>query len=75
MSVLIPFIIVISLFALLAAVLYNGFHTDLISVITTMIQKPLCGVMTGLFDCVLLNIPFVKLNDAVLSKSAAGEEE
>lgn len=53
-SVLIPFIIVISLFALLAAVLYNGFHTDLISIITTMIQEPLRGVTTGLFGCVLL---------------------
>lgn len=53
-SVLIPFIIVISLFALLAAVLYNGLHTDLISIITTMIQEPLRGVTTGLFGCVLL---------------------
>ncbi len=53
-SVLIPFIIVISIFALIASVLYNGFHTDLITIITTMIQEPLRGVTTGLFGCVLL---------------------
>jgi len=53
-SVLIPFILVISLFAFIASVLYNIFHTDLISIITTVIQEPLRGVTTSLFGCVLL---------------------
>ncbi len=53
-SVLIPFIIVMALFAVISAVLYNVFHTDLISIITVMIQEPLRGVTTGLFGCVLI---------------------
>lgn len=53
-SVLIPFIIVMALFAVISAVLYNVFHTDLISIITIMIQEPLRGVTTGLFGCVLI---------------------
>lgn len=53
-SVLIPFIIVMALFAVISAVLYNVFHTDLISIITVIIQEPLRGVTTGLFGCVLI---------------------
>lgn len=53
-NVLIPFIIVISVFALFGAVLSFGFHTDLISIITTLIQEPLRTVTTGLVGCVIL---------------------
>ncbi len=53
-SILIPFILVMSLFGIISAVLYNVFHTDLITIITTVIQEPLRGVTTGLFGCVLL---------------------
>lgn len=53
-NVLVPFIIVISAFALFGAVLSMGFHTDLISIITTMIQEPLRTVTTGLVGCVIL---------------------
>lgn len=53
-NVLIPFIIVLSAFALFGAVLSVGFHTDLVSIITTMIQEPLRTVTTGLAGCVIL---------------------
>jgi len=53
-SVLIPFIIVMAFFAVISAVLNNVFHTDLISIITVMIQEPLRGATTGLFGCVLI---------------------
>lgn len=53
-SVLIPFMIVMSLFAIISAILNNVFHTDLISIITVVIQEPLRGVTTGLFGCVLI---------------------
>lgn len=53
-SVLIPFILVMSLFAVISAVLNNAFHTDLITIITVMIQEPLRGVTTGLAGCVIL---------------------
>lgn len=53
-SVLIPFILVMTLFGIISAVLNNVFHTDLITIITTMIQEPLRGVTTGLFGCVLI---------------------
>lgn len=53
-SVLIPFILVMTLFGIISAVLNNVFHTNLISIITTMIQEPLRGVTTGLFGCVLI---------------------
>lgn len=53
-NVLIPFIIVISGLALLSSVLSIGFHTDLISIITTLIQEPLRTVTTGLAGCVIL---------------------
>ena len=38
-SVLIPFILVMTLFGIISAVLNNVFHTSLISIITTMIQE------------------------------------
>ena len=53
-SVLIPFILVMSFFAVISAVLNNAFHTDLITIITVMIQEPLRGVTTGLLGCVIL---------------------
>lgn len=53
-SVLIPFILVMSFFAIISAVLYNVFDTDLITIITVMIQEPLRGVTTGLVGCVIL---------------------
>ena len=53
-SVLLPFIIVMAFFAVISAILNNVFHTDLISIITVMIQEPLRGVTTGLFGCVLI---------------------
>lgn len=53
-SVLIPFILVMSFFGIISAVLYHGFHTDLITIITTVIQEPLRGITTGLAGCVIL---------------------
>lgn len=53
-NVLASFIIVISIFALLGAVLSIGFHTDLINIVTNMIQEPLRTVTTGLVGCVIL---------------------
>lgn len=53
-SVLIPFILVMSFFAIISAILNNVFHTDLITIITVMIQEPLRGVTTGLLGCVIL---------------------
>lgn len=53
-SVLIPFILVMALFAVISAILNNVFHTDLITIITVMIQEPLRGVTTGLFGCTLI---------------------
>ncbi len=40
-NVLVPFILVMSGFALISAVLNNLFHTDLVHIITTLIQEPL----------------------------------
>lgn len=53
-NVLIPFIIVMSGFALVSTVLNNLFHTDLVHIITMMIQEPLRTATTGLLGCVLL---------------------
>lgn len=53
-SVLIPFTLVMSFFAIISAILNNVFHTDLITIITVMIQEPLRGVTTGLLGCVIL---------------------
>lgn len=53
-NVLIPFIIVLAVFAVLGSVLTIGLGTDIITVITTMIQEPLRTVTTGLVGCVIL---------------------
>lgn len=53
-NVLIPFILVMSGFALVSAVLNNLFHTDLVHIITMLIQEPLRTATTGLLGCVLL---------------------
>ncbi|MDO5407662.1 MAG: PTS transporter subunit EIIC [Eubacteriales bacterium] len=53
-NVLIPFILVMSGFALVSAVLNNVFDTNLIAMITTLIQEPLRTVTTGLAGCVIL---------------------
>lgn len=53
-NVLIPFILIMSVFALISAVLNNAFHTDLVQIITMMIQEPLRTATTGLVGCVFL---------------------
>ena len=53
-NVLIPFILIMSGFALISAVLNNVFHTDLVHIITMLIQEPLRTATTGLLGCVLL---------------------
>ncbi len=53
-NVLIPFILVMSGFAIISAVLNNVFHTDLVQIITTIIQEPLRTATTGLAGCILL---------------------
>lgn len=53
-NVLIPFILVMSSFAVVSTVLNNVFHTDLVQIITTIIQEPLRTATTGLAGCVLL---------------------
>ena len=53
-NVLIRFILVMSGFALISAVLNNVFHTDLVHIITMLIQEPLRTATTGLLGCVLL---------------------
>ncbi len=53
-NVLIPFILVMSGFAIVSAVLNNVFHTDLVQIITAMIQEPLRTATTGLVGCIIL---------------------
>ena len=53
-NVLIPFILVMSGFAIVSAVLNNVFHTDLVQIITAMIQEPLRTATTGLVGCITL---------------------
>lgn len=53
-NVLLPFVLVISGFALASALLHNVFQTDLIQMITTIIQEPLRMITTGLAGCVIL---------------------
>ncbi len=53
-NVLIPIIIVVSGFAIISAVLFNVFDTNLVSMITSFIQEPLRLVTTGLWGCVIL---------------------
>lgn len=53
-DVLIPIIIVVSIFACISAVLFNVFGTNLVAMITSFIQEPLRLVTTGLWGCVIL---------------------
>ena len=53
-NVLIPVILVMSIFAVISAALFMGFHTDLVQLISTLIQKPLKNVGTSLVGCLLL---------------------
>lgn len=53
-NVLIPVIVLMSFLALVSAVLFNVFNTNLISLITTMIQEPLRLISTSLVGCIIL---------------------
>lgn len=53
-NVLIPVILVMSIFAIISAGLFMGFHTDLVQLISTLIQTPLKNVGTSLVGCLLL---------------------
>lgn len=53
-NILIPIIIVISIFAVISALLYNITGMNLISIITTFIQEPLRHIGTGLWGCLIL---------------------
>ena len=53
-NVLIPVIIVVSLFALVSAALFNITGTNIINLITTFIQEPLRHIGTGLWGCIIL---------------------
>lgn len=53
-NVLIPIILVISVFAGVSALLAQVFNTDLITLISTLIQTPLKNVGTSLAGCLLL---------------------
>jgi len=53
-SVLIPVIIVLGGAAIISAVLEVCFHTNLVSLITNIIQEPLRNVSTGLVGCCIL---------------------
>ena len=53
-NVLIPIVIVVSIFAIVATVFAAAFHTDLILLISTLIQTPLKHIGTSLGGCLLL---------------------
>lgn len=53
-NVLIPVIIVMSLFAIVSALLFNITGMNLINLITTFIQEPLRHISTGLWGCIIL---------------------
>lgn len=53
-AVLIPVIIVMSIFGILSALLFNLTGMNLINLITTFIQEPLRHVGTGLWGCIIL---------------------
>ena len=53
-NVLIPVIIVVSSFAVISTVLFKGFNTDLIKLISTIIQTPLKNIGTSLVGCLVL---------------------
>ncbi|MGT2907819.1 PTS sugar transporter subunit IIC [Streptococcus dentiloxodontae] len=53
-SVMLPTMITLSLFALVSATLISLFDTDLITIISTIIQEPLRKVNTSLFGFILI---------------------
>ena len=53
-NVLIPIILLISLLSLISAILFNVFHTNLITLITSLIQEPLRLISTSLVGCIIL---------------------
>lgn len=53
-NVLIPFIIVLSFWGIISTVLAVAFDTNLITLISTMIQEPLRKVNTSLLGCILI---------------------
>lgn len=53
-NVLIPVILVVSIFAFISAILYNLTGMNLINLITTFIQEPLRHIGTGLWGCLIL---------------------
>ncbi len=53
-NVLIPVIIVLSIFAVGSALLFNLTGMNLINLITTFIQEPLRHIGTGLWGCIIL---------------------
>lgn len=53
-NVLIPVILVISLFAIISTLLFVSTDMNMINLITTFIQEPLRNVGTGLWGCIIL---------------------
>lgn len=53
-NVLIPIILLMSFLALISAILFNVFNTNLISLITSLIQEPLRLISTSLIGCIIL---------------------
>lgn len=53
-STMIPLIITVSFFALISALLLNLFHTDMVTIITNLVQEPLRRVNTSLFGYLLI---------------------
>ena len=53
-SVMLPGIIVLSIFGILSVVLYVSFHTNLVTLIATLIQEPLRKVNTSLLGSVFI---------------------
>jgi PTS system cellobiose-specific IIC component len=53
-NVLIPFILILSFWGVISTVLAVGFDTNLITLISTLIQEPLRKVNTSLLGCVLI---------------------
>ena len=53
-NVLIPVILVMSFFAIISTILFIGFNTDLVKLISTLIQTPLKNIGTSLAGCLIL---------------------
>ena len=53
-NVLIPVIIVITIFAIASALIFNITGTNMIAIITNFIQEPLRHVSTGLWGCIII---------------------